>query len=203
MWTDHRTLRAEDVARLQGVGHLKLWNVRMPEGALRTITSLWLLDLRGGTLADLEIVAGCHSLRGPIVNQVRGLTDVSAMASLRGLEFLHLYGLARLDRLPSLKELTELKRLEVGQLRSLLDSGAIADPPKMEELFLMNKIRLDASTLERLHGHPTLRAFGWWAPDEPIREQRRVTDALCLQPAKPRTAEEWFKERNRIGSGDA
>lgn len=69
---DHAALSESDVEWLHDVEHLTLWNVTAPPGFLARLPWLWLLDIRGGSGPDLIQVHGCKSLRGLVVNQVRG-----------------------------------------------------------------------------------------------------------------------------------
>src|SRR5205823_4676113 len=124
-----------------------------------TIEPLEFLDLRGGSAADLAPIAGLTRLRGLVINQVRGLTALDELSGLVGLEILSLYGLAHVERLPSLRSLGRLRRAEIGQMRSLSDLTGLAEAPCLEELQLHRKLSIDVDTMRVFTRHSTLRAF--------------------------------------------
>lgn len=53
------------------------------------------------------------------VNQVHGLNDLAQIATLTNLRFLSLYGLPGLRIFPSLRTLSKLSRVEIGQVKNL------------------------------------------------------------------------------------
>lgn len=164
----------------------------MPAGFLAGLRTLRWLDLRGGVSSDLECLTGCHQLQGLVVNQVRGLREARAVASLTGLEILSLYGLAQIQSLPDLAALPRLRHLRLGQLRSLQDWAVLARLPAIEELIFVNKLDPELDVMRRLSGHPLLRAFGWWAPDEPAAKVDAVTQAVGRPPPALIRPEQWF-----------
>jgi hypothetical protein len=190
----HRVLGAGDAPALLEARHLILWNVRLPSGFLATLPRLELLDLRGGSSADLRLVEGCSGLRGLIVNQIRGLKDLSAIEALTRLELLSLYGLAQVDRLPDLSKLPSLRRLDLGQLRSLCDWSPLLRASGLEQLSLANKLDPDLETMSALAAHQRLRYFDWYAPDESASRVRAVSEAVARPRSKPSRPEAWFAE---------
>ena len=133
---DHAALAPDDADWLDLTQHLILWNVTIPEGFLASLPRLRLLDLRGGSGTDIRAVQGCSALRGLVVNQIRGLHDLSAIVDLDALELLSLYGLSKVVVPPSLAALANLRRLEVGQMRGLprLGDGRTVDAVAADEL---------------------------------------------------------------------
>lgn len=197
VWISHRRLGRADLDRLRDVSHLTMWNVPISEGFLAELAHLRWLDLRGGSAPDLGCLVGSAGLRGLVINQVRGLRDARVIESLTSLELLSLYGLARLETLPDLSRLPRLRRLELGQLRSLDDWAVLPKLNALEELVLHNKLDPDLGVMRELAMHPRLRAFGWWAPDEPITKVRAVTEAVGRPSPKPSRPEQWFAENCR------
>jgi hypothetical protein len=171
-----------------------MWNVRVPDGFLAALGHLQWLDLRGGSSVDLRRLAGCVGLRGLVVNQVRGLRDASVIESLTGLEILSLYGLAQLEALPDLSRLPRLRRLDLGQLRSLRDWAVLPTLSSLEELVFQNKLDPDLDVMRELGGHARLRAFGWWALDEPVAKVQAVREAVGRPWPTPSRPEQWFAE---------
>jgi hypothetical protein len=197
-WIDHQTLTASDVERIHDARHLTLWNVRLPPGSFEAMPALELLDVRGGTMPDLAQIATARQLRGLVVNQVRGLTDLEDIGGLVGLEILSLYGLAHIERLPSFARLVKLRRVEIGQMRSLTDLSGLVTAPALQELLLVRRIPIDADAVRPFLGHPTLKAFDWFWEDVPSSRAGPVLGVLGLseKPA-PMRPEDWLAQNGR------
>jgi hypothetical protein len=76
VWIDHAPLVDRDVEWLHDVRRLTLWAVPLPDGLLGRLPNLELLDIRGGSGHDMDIVGGCTALRVLVVNQIRGMRDL-------------------------------------------------------------------------------------------------------------------------------
>ena len=192
----HWSIEPADLDRLDGIRVLTLWNVRFPHDfRLADLPALELVDIRGGTGTDLAYLEGATSLRGVVVNQVRGVFDLSVVSGLTGLRILSLYGLAQVETLPDLSALTGLERLEVGQMRGLTDWAGLASAPRVRELFLQNRLDPDLEVIDRLAAHPTLEAFSWSAVDVPVRISAPVRDRMSgLAEARAVRPEDWWAE---------
>jgi hypothetical protein len=171
---------------------MALWNVRVPDDFYARLPNLRLLDLRGGSAPNLEPITLAPLLQGLVVNQVRGLRDLTAIKRLRELEILSLYGIPGVTRLPSLADLHRLRRVELGQMRDLSDLSALAEAPALEELYLLRKLDITAESVKPLQGHPTLRAFDWAWEDVPEWRALPVLDALPLPDPPLMRPEDWF-----------
>ncbi|MCA9176628.1 MAG: hypothetical protein KDB14_19200, partial [Planctomycetales bacterium] len=169
LWLDHAIVREDDLEWLQPIERLTLWNVRLPDGFLAKLPNLWWLDLRGGALADIRIAFGASGLKYLAVNQVRRLSDFSAITSFTQLRSLSLYGLSKVVRLPSLEGLFNLERVEVGQMKSLISLAPILDTPNLKELLLIRKVSVSGVDIHRITHHPSLQRFDWVAEDVPNR----------------------------------
>jgi hypothetical protein len=194
-WIDHQVLTEDDVLALASATDLTLWNVKLPEGFLGRLPHLDILDIRGGSGTTLDSVRAASTLRALVINQVRGLTDLSAISTLGQLEFLSLYGLPRVTALPDLSGLTKLKRVELGQMRNLGDVAAIAAAPSIEELYLVRRVGVRAEDLRVLRDHPTLRAFDWFWEDVPVSQAEPALDALPLARLNPASPAAWLAEQ--------
>ena len=196
VFVKHWSMKPGDLDRLANVRTLTVWNVRFPDDfRFANLPVLELVDIRGGSRSDLAYLEGADSLRGLVVNQVRGLSDLSTISGLTGLRILSLYGLARVDVLPDLAALTDLERLEIGQMRALTDWNALTTPPRLRELFLQNKLDPDLDVVDRLATHPTLTSFHWSAVDVPARVSEPVRERLSsLAEARAVRPEDWWAE---------
>ena len=195
VFISHRNVKLAELDQLASVRHLTLWNVTFDSGApIAKLEKLQWLDIRGGTRQDLSVLEGCDQLAGVQINQVRNLTDISVLSELTGLRILSLYGLSSLMTLPEMGQLKALRRLELGQLRSLADWQGLSTPPALEELLFHNKLFPDLAVIEDLAKHPGLRSFEWIAPDEPARKVAAVRDLLHRDKATIVLPDKWLAE---------
>ncbi|HMR10238.1 MAG TPA: hypothetical protein PKA88_30890 [Polyangiaceae bacterium] len=194
-WIEHAKITADDLEWLASAERLTLWNVQVPDGFLSKLDKLWWLDLRGGSAANLTAAEGCKKLRYLCVNQVRGMHDLSLVTSFKALQHLSLYGLAKVQAVPSLRGLKELLRLEVGQMRTLEALGGLLDAPKLEELLIHNLVGITDKDVKRINSHRSLRVFDWIALDVPVELSAPVVKAVKLERAKSMHAIEWFESR--------
>jgi hypothetical protein len=196
-WIDHRTLGDDDLAALSGARDLTLWNVRLAPGSLARLQSLQVLDLRGGSAASLSELAGVHWLRALVVNQIRGLTDISAVSQLEQLEYLSLYGFPRIAELPSLVRLTKLKRVELGQMKNLADVSSLLAASALEELLFVKRLAVRVDDIRPLLRHPTLRTFAWIWEDVPASQAIPVLEALALPRTRVMFPAEWLAQQDQ------
>jgi hypothetical protein len=195
-WIDHRVLDDHDVASLAHARDLTLWNVRLPPAALSRLSQLEVLDLRGGSGTSLAHLDGATGLRALTVNQVRGMVDLGAISGLPKLEYLSLYGLPRVEQLPPLENLPRLRRLELGQMKSLADLSPLLGAQALEELFFSKRLAVRVDDVRPLLRHPTLRAFEWVMEDVPVSQVTPVLKALNLAPAQAAFPAEWLAGRD-------
>lgn len=194
-WIDNAQIADNDIEWLHRTTWLTLWNVTMSARLLASLPSLWGLDLRGGSAADLRAVEGCRGLRCLVVNQILGLRDLSVLPSLTTLELLQVYGLRQVSTAPSLATLPALRRLEVGQMRGLAGLGGFLDAPELEELLLDKWVNITAEDVVRIKGHPTLARFDWHAEDVPTSRSRPVREAVALPRPASVFPKDWFSAR--------
>lgn len=182
VWLDHVTLRDEDLSWLGAATSVTAWAVRTPIGFWSRLPLLERLDVRGGTALRADFVGGCAGLRWLQINQVRGIEDLGALLSLDVLEFLSLYGLPRVSAIPSMSRLTNLRFAEVGSMKGLDGLGGLLDAPNLEQLTLILAVQLDPGDAEHVAEHPSIRAFGWFAEDVPVKTWVPVVERI----AKPK-----------------
>lgn len=154
------------------------WAVRTPERFWSRLPGLVRLDVRGGSGTSIGNIEGCDGLQWLAVNQVRGVTDLEALAQLTRLRFVLLYGLPRVEAIPSLASLVELQYAGVGSMAGLRGLTGLLDAPNIEELTLVRRIGLSPGDPEAIADHPTLRAFSWFAEDVPDKIWVPVVDRI-------------------------
>ncbi len=185
-----------DLDWLAPVRRLTLWAVDVPEGFLGTLPNLDWLDVRGGSGASANFVIWCERLRCLQINQVRGLSDASAVGELVTLELLSLYGLPKLVVLPSMARLRSLARLELGSLKGLESLAPALDAPALEELFLIRAVSMEVDDPLRIRDASQIEAFSWFAEDVPDRVWVPVVQVVGKPPARAVMPSDWFAERN-------
>jgi hypothetical protein len=165
-----------DIDRLQHVRYLTLVDTRLPANFLGRLPQLELLDLRGALSArTASQLAAVPKLRALAISRARTLTELPTLGS--SLEFLDLYGLSQLIALPPMQGLNNLRRVNLGQLRSLSDWTPLANLPQLQDLELTNHLTPDLDVLAQLATHPTFARFGWSASDESQRKVAAATEA--------------------------
>lgn len=193
---DHAVIEPADLGWLAPVRRLTLWAVEVPDGFLGTLPNLEWLDVRGGSGASADFVVGCDRLRYLQVNQVRGLSEVSAIGDLVTLELLSLYGLPKVTGLPDLSRLRSLARLELGSLKGLESLAPALAAPALAELCLTRSVSMDADDPRRIREADQVKAFGWYTEDVPVRVWEPVVRAVGKPAARAVMPAQWFAERS-------
>lgn len=199
-WIDHAEIKMSDLEWLRDAQRLILWNVLVPPGFMRQLPRLWWLDLRGGSGANLEVCQGAVQLEYLAVNQVRGMSDLRVIGELTSLRYLSLYGLPKVEVLPSCRSLHRLERVSVGQMRGLCSLSGVLEAPNLKELEFVRKVNVQRITPGEIRQHSSLERFGWHAEDVPDSTWEPFIQQVGLPPPKHEWPEDWFQARGR-GSG--
>lgn len=195
-WLDHVVLVESDLEWLAPVRHLTLWAVKAPERFFSRLPFLQGLDVRGGSSKSAAFVEGCADLRYLVINQVRGLHDLTAVGDLTSLELLQLYGLPQVRTLPSLARLDALRRLDLGSMKGIEGLAPLLDAPGLEELQLSRAVSLAPSDPTCIAEHPTLAAFDWFAEDVPDKVWIPVVERVAKPKTRSMHAKDWFDSRS-------
>lgn len=196
LWLDHATVRDADLAWMAPAESLVLWNVRLPDEALACLPNLSGVSLRGGSGEDLRALHGCRSLLWLDVNQIRGLHDLRELRALTSLEFLALYGLPRVQSIPSLGTHEHLRRVHLGSMKGLASLAGVADAPKLETLHFSRMVNVSDDDLSLLSRHAALQQFDWFWEDVPQHVVRPVLERLGhLEKPIPISPEQWPDQR--------
>lgn len=169
LWIDHATLTEDDLVWLAPAVDLVLWAVKFPARFLSRLPALESLDYRGGSGEDASFVEGCSGLKSLTINQVRGLADLSSVPTLDKLEHLDLYGLPRVTRIPSFRDLHSLRQVSLGSMKGLESLSGLFDAPSLENVQFIRTVRATLTDAETIRDSPTIRTFTWFAEDVPDR----------------------------------
>ncbi|WP_375478754.1 hypothetical protein [uncultured Jatrophihabitans sp.] len=191
---DHATLIESDADWLMPVKRLTLWSVKHPTDLLWRLPCLEFLDIRGGSGTSISQVARCPALRVLVVNQVRGMSDLGAVAQLSTLELLSLYGLPRVQNLPSTAGLPFLHRVELGSMKGLASIAPILEAPDLHELQLSRMVNLTSDDVTAIREHASLLRFGWYAEDVPDKVWKPVIEAVSKPAPVALRPETWLDQ---------
>jgi hypothetical protein len=169
VWLDHAVLSHEDIEWLSGARRATLWAVKTPPGMLALLPNLEFLDYRGGSGTGAEFVVGCRGLRTLIINQVRGLRDLSQVSTLDSLKCLELFGLPQVESLPSLASLLVLMEVRLGSMKGLQDLSPLFDAPALESLTFLKSVSATLADARGIRDSPTIKKFEWLAEDVPAK----------------------------------
>jgi len=193
LFIEHGTIVEDDIEWLAEVERLTLWNVKIPAGFLPRLNRLWWVDWRGGGKGQqLDQLQGCPRLRYLSLNQIRGAEDLQFLAKLNSVEMLRIYGLSAVQSLPTFGGLSSLRRLELGQMKTLGSIRPALDAPNLEELLLIKAVNVTPEDIAAIQSHAALRSFDWFAEDVPDRVWVPVRQAITLPRTRPMHPEEWF-----------
>ena len=101
---------------------------------LRTLPNLRDLELALGRMKDLSTLQGLEGLQKLTIWWVSLLSNVDALASLKGLQHLSLESQSHIASLPSFEQLTQLTSVRLIELKKLTDISALAHAPALKEL---------------------------------------------------------------------
>lgn len=191
LWLDHATLVESDLHWVAKARSATFWNVKYSAGFLAQLPQLESLDVRGGSGENADFVSECKSLRFLKINQVRGLSDLSAVSTAVGLEYLCLYGLPKVTRLPSLSELAKLDRVELGSMKGVEGISGVLQAPALSELVLIRKVGVSLADAAAIAAHPSINKFSWFAEDVPDRTWVPFVERV----GKPGALWDWWERR--------
>lgn len=193
VFIDHAKLVEDDLLWLGGVERLTLWNVTVPRDFFAALPSLWWIDWRGGSPKQgVGHLTECAALRFLALNQIRELNEIAFISEMTSLEMIKLYGLAQLENLPMCRALTNLRRAEIGQMKSMVSVGPLLEAPNLEEIQLHNFVHVTPDDVTTMQRHKKLKAFEWYGENIPDKMWVPVRDAVALPKTRALHPEEWF-----------
>jgi hypothetical protein len=147
------------VGDLSALVYLTLRSITLQDlGIFRRLRQLRSLALKLGGTNQLALLNELSSLRYLELWQVRGLSDLSALATLPQLRDLFLQDLTNVRSLPSFRPLHDLRRCCVQNLKHLTDLSPIAEAPYLEEIVLVGMRHISVDGLKCFQGHSALKA---------------------------------------------
>lgn len=109
---------------------------------LHELKNLWYLDIKLGGIKDLTPLKGLINLKYLELWQVRGLSNISVISTLIGLQYLFLQSLCNVKMLPDMTNLHNLRRVHIETMNGLTDIFGLSKAPALEEF-----IHVDAQSI--------------------------------------------------------
>ena len=172
----------EALAEASALEHLVLHSITLPTVApLTVLPVLRGLALKLGSAPDLTAFPELLALRFFEAWQVRGLSDLSPVATSRTLEVLYLESLRRAT-LPNFSGAVSLQHVQVDNLPLTEGLAGLAAAPSLRQLSISRRV-FEPEEVKVLRGHPTLEAA--WIP---IRGRGVSEEEMRLGLAHPHRA---------------
>ncbi len=125
----------EVLSSLLSLEDLTLSSVTLPSlSFISTLPKLWSLDIKLGGTKNISALEGLTKLKYLELWQVRGLSDISVICSLTGLQHLFLQSLLHISSLPPLHHLCNLRRITLDTMKGLTDISALSSAPVLQEV---------------------------------------------------------------------
>jgi hypothetical protein len=118
---------------------------------------LWSLNIKLGGIKDLSAITNNENLKYLELWQIRGLSDISVVSSLGGLQSLFLQSLINVRTIPDLSKLHKLRRLHLENLKGLQDVSAIHGAPALEEFLHLSAQNIQPKMYKDLMSMPSLK----------------------------------------------
>lgn len=148
----------EVLAELETIEDPTLRSITTPDlSYLKPLNRLWSLDIKLGGISNLTGIEDKWGIKYLELWQIRGLSDISVVSSLSGLQSLFLQSLKHVRRIPDLSRLTQLRRVWLENLRALEDLSALASAPALEEFIHTSAQNFAPTQYEGLLRHSRLR----------------------------------------------
>lgn len=178
--------RIEALSQLTALESLTLRSITLDGlDLLLPLERLTTLDLKLGGTHDLTLLPQIGRIRYLELWMLRGLEDLTPIADLEHLRFLFVQALPKVDRLPSLRRCTNLRRVHLETMKALTDLRPIADAPNLEELLIIDMPHLNTEDLAPFTGHPSLRSAAVGLGS--LQRNRTADQQLALPDPPPRT----------------
>jgi hypothetical protein len=147
------------LGRLTSLRSLTLREITLPDlSLLLPLTKLRALDLKLGGTRDLSLLPRIGQLEYLELWMVRGLDDITPLAEVPTLRYVHLEALKQVTALPGdLSRLTRLDTVVIETMKGLTDFTPLLTAPALRRVALINMTHLEPAQVGVLADHPGLR----------------------------------------------
>lgn len=160
LYIEGQTKDIEVIGDLQQLQSLTLRSVTLPDLAiLLPLRQLRALDLKLGGTKNLSLLPEIGRIEYLELWMVKGLSDLTPISQLPGLEYLFLQALRQVSALPNMSGLTALTRVWLETLKGLTDLTPLVEAPNLQDLAVVDMSHLQPEAFKPLVGHRTLRTL--------------------------------------------
>jgi hypothetical protein len=179
LYIERHTKDLDVIGSLPQLENLTLRSITLPDlSILRPLKRLRSLDIKLGGTRNLDLLPKIGRLRYLELWMIRGLADLTPIASVRTLQYLFLQALRNVESLPSFARLHRLRRLHLETMKGLTDLQPAAKAPALEELVALDMRHLEAEAFRPFKRSRTLRKARVGLGSD--RKNKAVTDLLGL-----------------------
>jgi hypothetical protein len=183
LYVEGHTKDIDVIGSLSYLEDLTLRSITLPDlSILLPLDRLRSLDIKLGGTTRLDLLPQIGKLQYLELWMIRGLSDLTPIASVRTLQYLFLQALKQVKELPSLAPLRRLRRIHLQTMKGLKDLIAAASAPALEELVVLDMGQLEPEDFQPFVGHQTLRKAKVFLGSD--RKNKSVADLLPLPTVK-------------------
>ncbi len=158
LYIEGHTKDIDTIGTLSHLEDLTLRSITLPDlSILLPLKHLRSLDIKLGGTTHLDHLPRIGKLQYLELWMIRGLIDLTPIASIRTLRCLFLQALKQVTELPSLELLQQLRRIHLQTMKGLKDLRAVASAPALEELLVIDMRHLEPEDFQPFVGHRKLR----------------------------------------------
>jgi hypothetical protein len=159
---------------------------------LKRLQHMRSLKIMLGGIRDFLAIEGMRNIEYLQLTRVRELYNINFIARLPGLQNLELQSLPRVTHLPSFRELRELRRIGLYNLKGLRDFSALQWAPALEEFVLAEGQPQQPEDFLPVLRNPALRRS--WAHFGSLRKEQRFRELLSEHGIKEEVRSHFFKD---------
>lgn len=149
----------ETIGKLVGLERLFLGSQSSPDlSILAGMKKLERFHLQFGSATDISPVGDLPKLKALGLMRVRGLADLSPVASIASLQYLMLEGLKQVTHLPDFGKLKKLRRVHLEIMNGLETLEGLEKAPALEDVVVIECYKMPPQAFACLKGHKKLKA---------------------------------------------
>lgn len=130
---------------------------KLDASVFRNIPNLWSLDIKLGSLVNVDAIGDCAKLKYLELWMPKGLSDIQFVSRLSSLQYLFLEALGQVQSLPDFSRLNQLRRAWFQGLHRVSDLSPLADCPSLEDLCISTLRSLTVESFRPLSRVRSLR----------------------------------------------
>ena len=138
---------------------------------LRPLQKMWSLDIKLGGIRNLNDIEGMETIKYLELWQIRELTDIGVISSLRGLQYFFLQSLRRISALPPLQQLKNLRRVSLDNLKDLRDFSSLEFAPALVEFVHTRPQPFKPEDYLPLFRNPNLKSANVWYSSSKLNQR--------------------------------